>query len=1040
MVGAPGVAGNGENSRGWESRLLTSRLARVRLRQSTVERALAKTAAEPTHGTNGYGDERRAHALKVCRLGKRRLCYLAEGERPDLADESPEAQAKLAAFKRGIGRDLVRGTFRSPDQLQGLVATDMHRVLAGEPLGFDRGEVSRRLQAHAERFAANLDVCELESRPRLVSSPATLALRSLFKAKPWHEQQRTSLEDLALAAKGITDLGDLSARARAAAAKMLSPNSYPELTKELNELTGDQAFSCVLEWQRRRSRQVDPLDDDRAGRIRSILSHLQTAAEHPEYRKCLLVTGSLGAGKTHFLASVLANSSDELQLLIPLGPPRSGVSIEAAALHAVAQALGHGPNHGGGFRSLWELDQLLGSPVVGIEIRPLLLLAMDELESWIRFHPNFLDELKRAIAELSQLKSVAWLLLINHQDIDCIAGRGKFFDTWGTLGNRKQDRGAQMSRRDWPLLPNIGGWVDLDTLNTDAKVGLRIIDESLRNEDPGRATSIALGEDPTAGHHFALPFTAWMFVEAWRLEARQGGDYRFIGFVQTFWSRRREALERSLADTRIRKVPVFLDNLVTGIAEHVLRTGELAPQREALRTDLLESTWAREHARASQALDDGLRALATAGLLRDVPMERDGYTLSCLRLGFEVFWEFHLARRLATELQASAEDPAVMLARIQERLAGFPASSIREGVLAFLLLLLDQSTEGDASHGPIVALWMKVAREARLPRASVWFAGAQASAAVQRSLLDLARDEHTPPDTHTTLALMYFVRGARDADLGPAQRLSLLQPHLRMIAGTGLGQYYRYVAEVEIERCASRDAVVDCMMALIGCELTDEAEALGQLCARILVERTHDDFESAVTAMWRFLADYPKRQRPEQAKRGYYFGEHVLEGFCAWVVEAKGVRALEMLREHRWYHASAHGIIGHIEIWMSREANIALGHWSHRADDHELAEYSELVESLASSRSSTDVDAAFFLIRHSAPTYGKAASHVHSRFHDILRGLVLSPRLSEELLRIYSPMLELNLPDYGTLLKQRQRLSRHGGRARPGRKYRGHAH
>ena len=45
----------------------------------------------------------------------------------------------------------------------------------------------------------------------------------------------------------------------------------------------------------------------------------------------------------------------------------------------------------------------------------------------------------------------------------------------------------------------------------------------------------------------------------------------------------------------------------------------------------------------------------------------------------------------------------------------------------------------------------------------------------------------------------------------------------------------------------------------------------------------------------------------------------------------------------------------------AREANIALGHWSHQADQNKSDEYAELVESLAASRSSTDVHVAFFL-------------------------------------------------------------------------------
>jgi hypothetical protein len=275
---------------------------------------------------------------------------------------------------------------------------------------------------------------------------------------------------------------------------------------------------------------------------------------------------------------------------------------------------------------------------------------------------------------------------------------------------------------------------------------------------------------------------------------------------------------------------------------------------------------------------------------------------------------------------------------------------------------------------------------------------------------------------------MYFASHANLSTIEPHSRLAILNRWMPAIVGARLGDYFRYVAEVQIEACRTEKGLLRCMQQLGWCDRTGAASPLGSLCARRLIALAHQAPERVVERLIQFCSKYPAApvdssnpgEKPGWKERRY-FGEFVLRTALEWLTEQLGVEACNLLRSQRWYQQRAIGCSPPVAIWMEREANVALGQVYRGHGGRYEARYIELVNALSRSRAVEDIHLAFHLIRHSVLTHDQRDATPGEVFHDILASLVLNPRFSEGAIKAWSAMLRRCFPHFDALLVERAR-------------------
>lgn len=934
------------------------------------------------------------------RFGKRRLCYF-DGRDPasTASSESAAARENLQRFKDGISRDLVRATFSGFNDLVFKIGSDLGRIVAGEPIGFDRMETAERLRANASTHALKLRQFLLEGRDCTVESPLSGYWREFVSLSSW----RAQVQDAVWTLRGETAQIPALTPILDAADKIHPEAPIPRVLAALHTFDKSRPIEHVRRYEEeRRSRHAH--EDDGLRKIRRCVWELQKLGRDPEFKTVFLVTSSLGVGKTHFLCGVLEDETGAV--VLPLRN-RHKAPIEALIVAAAREALNQLPGDNGGLRTTRELINLLSDPSdddFAQQYR--LVFAFDQVEDWLCADDRFLDHLQTTIEDLGSTTNVAWLLLLGHREFGRVLGRTEFFDKWGFLGRRQ--RNWRTDRENKLEIPNIGGWIDLDSLTEDAETGVAIVRDEFASDSAPDVEVRTLLADSTTRTALTVPFVAWTFVDLLRNSDHWEVDLRFVTFVRAFWLKRREALVRSLA-RHVSNGERLLDNVVRAISAYLLRTAIVEPTRQSLRDALYAIPAIAGEGRL--AIESALSDLIAAGLLRSHEVMASGYEDEAIRIGLPVFWEYNLAERLLVECHERSDADAIVT-HVEGGLTGLPDQSLREGALSFFLLLLDagygeeHAADDARPQTPrfAAAIWARVVRSRRLPSSAVWFAGARASASVQRTLLDHADEDDASPDMRSLLALMYFANRADPDAIDAPRRLRLLQPHFVRIGRFGLGEYYRHVAEIQLERSADAEDIARCMLAICGCEPTGAAESLGRRCAALLIKSAAGNFDDAFAAMSRFLT-LCATGNERVAARFEYFPEFVVAEFCEWLIRHLDLRAFAFLYYNDWYAPDSLGCETPVSIWMEREANIALGHVFQRRRGRHRDQYAAIVEKLAESQSPHDLSIAFFLIKHSVPTYGERDPRPHPRFDEVLAALVANPLMDRNHLRRHESML-----------------------------------
>jgi len=823
-------------------------------------------------------------------------------------------------------------------------------------------------------------------------------------------------------AKGFPELASLALSLK----QVNCDANYDAILASLRQLFADhnKTVADVIANLKRASQQLaQPSEKEiearrNAERLHSSMYYLDAQTKSPSFQRCFLLIGSLGAGKTHFIASLLATSPMQnknfLLLNLSLSSDRS---LDEQILQGINEATDKV------WSSLKEFNAFLKG---GKRMR--LVISIDDLHKWLS-SGECLKDLIDVISAHTDLNAIYWLITLEYTSYDKVADDEVADESeshpWKVYSYRpKKEEHHHLNAKDQERLISIGGWLDLDELNRSRKIGLELLRQQLssKDEDDLRALQ-TLDERADALRYLSSPFIAWILRhlrEELQLPLSRVVNLNFIEFITYYWRKLRSIIDpHPLSREQVQQCILL-------IAEFLVQSNDLAPNRTFLLNRIQKAAIDRSDLQDRRLAEAALAVLERGPLLVRKKTNLEANFMERTEIRFEPFWEYQMASQLQhATIERGYTDEA--WSKIQTWFRLCHPQGIKQGVFEFLLLLLDRDLNYKSSDIIDNMLNLGINDQESLT-AAMWFAGPKLSIEKQSSLVDLAAMPRAYTNTRNLFAFMYFVSECVPEVLDIPSRLALLQPHYKTIHEASLVNYYLYIVERLFMKLKDNNIVLSCMMHFSGCEIMGITQILAELAVKRLAQNmrdemnVHSEMNGLLDIVLEYLrVDYKKTKRDHQTGSNvtsqvrYFYRQWILCEFCRTLVDSVGLTSYDLLVKHHWYEPRKLQIGYPASLEMRQEANLALGTWyRNKAWGEERKFYIELTKKLANSSDPEDRRRAFFLIRHTELTKGRRGVRVERAFHPLLRTLFMDPEL-QKITESYYEDFQVNLNDVDSL-------------------------
>ena len=1001
------------------------------------------------------------------REGKRCLCYFKDETNVPPVDDDPglvepaTSLDKLAAFKARIEQELVRAKFTSPGDLATKLALDISRLRQGYLPGYSRRDLLKRWANRGIDTRNQLVQGALSGHTNLLPSPILDYWSMFIEETAWHDSVLSDLHSINELSSEFPRLSDLSKRASDLADRLDHGDDsgalykYHTILTELDKTITDSDIKEVEEVVQQLRKNVEaphrpdstpsPNAHEKLSSARDLRRELRNTRERvkrPSFEKCFPVIGSLGSGRTHFVASLLGSTPDNSinadepwcennNFLVLLLNQSSNKSLEETIVDAINRASGLQ------WRTLDEFDRfLVGKSLQGEEEHDEIrfCIAIDDLQRWLNDRNksfNALDELTQFIQSHTHLSSLFWLFTLQDtsysmvQPFNGLLKSYSYFQTEIQPDANRDFRGQQTTE---PKVNHISGWLTLDDLNREEEFGLQLIETGLERQGASLPDLDLLRENPSVLRNLIKPFVASVLLDLHsegKLDLQRIATLSYMGFVKDFWERRYDEFITEYNRLRYGNSQDVENNdsseALRLVAETLSQTGEFNPLQRDLEKLVVEA--ARKHYSAPEPMVTAvLGALTKSGFLKrylDADPEMPQYQVQRIGFEFEPFWQLRLAEHIRAWKSFKELDETAARDDLINWFGVVESNEIEEGVLEFLLLLLDNEAESDIRKRSFVNFLQRSAIDStELPQEAVWFSGVNATLDSQVMLMGLVGQGKNDSRAHRLLhSIMYFLVEALPEVSEPADRFRLLQPHYDDINRESLSTYFLYVASRLLVQTKDNFAVLRAMRYLSNSEVMGIGEDLAALTVNILFRNAinyYGDFnEACLKSLVRIILDYLKdigeEAKNEEERRGetdhwkrYSYREWVLRFFCSRLAHEIGVDTYHLLAEFQWYNARKLNISARISSEMRREANFALGDWYRIRRREKEEQYVTLIRDLVNSGNSRDRETAFYLIRHSERTRGESEVLVDDVFAPMLKDIFLDPKLDVTVNKYYA--------------------------------------
>ncbi|WP_375490809.1 hypothetical protein [uncultured Nostoc sp.] len=761
------------------------------------------------------------------------------------------------------------------------------------------------------------------------------------------------------------------------------------------------------------------------------------------FNKCFLVLGSPGSGKTHFCASLLSKPEhfERKVLLLTLEPDRTK-TLEEVILETINRVTKTSWNSLESFSNFLKKNKEEGLIAEVNYIK--LIIVIDNLQSWLYVYgENFNQRLIGFIRRHTILHDIFWLITIRdssydrllHEKYENFWRQYSGFETTEIVFQRaktiRKKTNSFYSKSIEENVPNINGWVVLDALNLQSRLGLEIIKKSIKIETENDLIALnCLDKQQSLIEKLSNPFIALLIIELHKDVPLQNLiNLNFIEFVEHFWNTRRSNLDFSNLNNLQLVEAGDLKNIVEQSVKFIANLLILSKGTTTPYTKLINYI-AKEAIDISELQDRNLAKAAINDLEQNGLLKKVNENVE-IRLSF--FWEYEIAKRLEESPEkfksVTKQDFAKSRLQLEEWLESYSIETLQEGILEFFLLIIGQKiADSSLSFEFIKNLWCLILTSEKLPSAAGWFAASKANKSIQDSLIEFALESSNEfiNNNRNMFAFIHFVSNLATDKVNEAVRLKLLQPHYSFMQQCSFSTYYLYIVERLFLASKDNKYFSECMIYFSGCELLEITQVLAWLTVNTLARNAQGNIEQMLEVIFEYLRISGQQAKPGVQKNSkstlwtrYSYREWILCELSRYIVQLKGRDTFDFLTEHHWYKPENLQINKIIGREMQREANLAIG-YSYRSEwsSHEKSFFVKLVNRLASADSKSR-EIAFYLIRHTELTQQEKSVFLDKQFDPALKKIFLDPKL-EWLVKRYYETFQKNIKGFNKLEERRQ--------------------
>lgn len=898
---------------------------------------------------------------------------------------------------------------------------------------------------------------DLDRRIDIVPSPLLNLWQEFIQSRQWHERLADTLEAIRELAShvSISDIKSIIGIID----KINLQDRYDHVLVALHDLINNKITSMVtrviktleqdletnIQRMRKRDREMKQEALRQARSMRNMLRSIEREIEEPRFRRCFLVMGSSGAGKTHFIAHMKQDEGDEniLLLILPFSTHQS--DLKGLILQQICEATGVQ------WSTLYDFCKFMAAVDSPIKV----VIVLDNIQQWLSSRAGFQKELLSIMYEYTNLHLIYWLATIEFAGYDYIVDGREEWQKFSYFSREKLtsrsyydsqnlEPGEDDSRR--ALLP-ISGWVLLDKVNNHDEIGIKIIREKFSSE--GLSIELALDKiegDDTRKHILSNPFISWILIDLRRdLELSQIVTFNFMDFVEHFWQKKQSLLELGFLSRH------DLDLAIDIVAIFFTKKGEASrPVPKQLLKYIIDKSKDISNLDNENMAKEALRIIESSGLLvMDVTEgndDDDNARSEEFAIHFETFWAWRIARQLLKkipmkdgEIDGVGRPSGALVSRvikkarllqIKQLFDAIHLRSLSESAFEFFLLLLDRNQKRESIEPQfILEIWQLGLRPGLMPPAAVWFAGPKASHLVQKSLAAWAIENRGKTGDYRTLfAFVYFAKECSSTILNTPQRIALLQPYYSHTHKDALAPYYLFILEDLLAEIRDNDTLIECILHLFGCETMGMASDLADVTLNILLKNNQEDLINILLVIIKYLQISYRNKDFRKASRERIdttYREWLIHKCCRYLADKRSLDAYYDLKNNGWYDPKSLNIGSPISTEMEREANIAIGSVYRRLKaTFDTQPFVDFVEKLTKSEDIKDRENAYYIIRHTEITGGEELFLVDKVFHHLLRTIYLDSDLYLLTYRRHvERFFEYNLPEYKDLQNNRPTMA-----------------
>lgn len=752
----------------------------------------------------------------------------------------------------------------------------------------------------------------------------------------------------------------------AARVKSFISSNSAKILKIVNRLLHDESFET----------EINTLFEINS--LKKLLFEVAKDVNKPYFGKNLKVMGSLGSGKTLFLANIMSPNyfidGDVIFLFFPIkfNKNKSFGELLKQYIDETTELKWEGFDKLYQFfaNALSESDPNIGPQnIENIKF----IIVIDDIHQWVRHDDNILDELNDLMFKFSRYPNVFWIFTLKSNYYDTVSSNNNSFKKYGSSFD---------NNREIPLL-NVAGWIDLDDINYENNVGMKIISSRINidSEDDEDFLLEKYDTNEKVLRMISNPSIAIILTNlSEKVPIKEIVNLNYIQFVEGFWENRLNLL----ANMILRKyAQFFVIELSRLLSASFIESMPFTPVINEIKSQSKGKTELQERKNVLKAFE----SLNFIELLsRDSADYKNPDDLLVLKK--LPFWYFYVAKILFSDLCESTDKPLNFNKTLSRAFSQISDFNHLENIVDFYFSMINEESVKKSKTAKFI--WYNGLENSWVPDSSIWFAATKSTDYMQKVLLNRSMFNKYIPDTKRNLfSFMYFIALSDSSQINLPVKFSVLRHSFNRIKESYFESYFYYIAEKNLLRIDDNDTLIECLAEMDGCEILEYTDQIGSLSYDVLKSINSNNKKQIGLAIIKYLRDHCKDAKGKYINNvwiRYYLREFLIREYCMDLFDENNVDAYYLLHDLKWFKPRAHGIRNsRIRLELEQEATIEIGSLYRRLYDNEKIEaFHSFLYALSASPDMFDSIRAVFIISHTLTVDNKFSVRISQELRQIL--------------------------------------------------------